>query len=229
LSRPDYDHAVDVYLEAGRKRVFAAAVDWPGWARAGKTEQEALAALVAYGPRYRTALGKAAANLEPPASVGDLNVVARLAGDATTDFGAPGGIPTLDLRPTDADGMDRLVHLLRAAWAAFDRAAAAAGGRALAKGPRGGGRSLARIREHVFDADRGYLNALGAKPPPEGDRVAVQQAYVDGLRARARGELPETGPRGGRRWPAPYAVRRSAWHALDHAWEIEDRAGQVAR
>ena len=28
---------------------------------------------------------------------------------------------------------------------------------------------------------------------------------------------------GGERWPALFAVRRSAWHALDHAWEIEDR------
>lgn len=24
-------------------------------------------------------------------------------------------------------------------------------------------------------------------------------------------------------WPARYAARRIAWHALDHAWEIEDR------
>ena len=25
------------------------------------------------------------------------------------------------------------------------------------------------------------------------------------------------------KWPVAYAARRTAWHALDHAWEIEDR------
>jgi hypothetical protein len=25
-------------------------------------------------------------------------------------------------------------------------------------------------------------------------------------------------------WPPRYAARRIAWHALDHAWEIEDRS-----
>jgi hypothetical protein len=42
---------------------------------------------------------------------------------------------------------------------------------------------------------------------------------------RNAGELPDFGPRGGERWPALFAIRRSAWHALDHAWEIEDRLG----
>jgi hypothetical protein len=26
-----------------------------------------------------------------------------------------------------------------------------------------------------------------------------------------------------RRWTTRYAAHRIAWHALDHAWEIEDR------
>src|SRR5207247_3287424 len=30
-------------------------------------------------------------------------------------------------------------------------------------------------------------------------------------------------PKGDGKWPIPYAVRRTAWHALDHAWEMEDR------
>jgi hypothetical protein len=25
------------------------------------------------------------------------------------------------------------------------------------------------------------------------------------------------------KWPVAYVIRRTAWHALDHAWEIEDR------
>jgi hypothetical protein len=54
---------------------------------------------------------------------------------------------------------------------------------------------------------------------------SIQKAFIAAARARAHGELPDQGPRGGKRWPARYAIRRSAWHALDHAWEIEDRAG----
>ena len=45
-----------VYLESGEKRVFAAALDWPGWARGGRSAEEALAALVAAGPRYAAAV-----------------------------------------------------------------------------------------------------------------------------------------------------------------------------
>ncbi len=43
---------VPVYLELGSKRVFAAAVDWPGWCRSGKDERQALDALLAAAPRY---------------------------------------------------------------------------------------------------------------------------------------------------------------------------------
>ena len=30
-------------------------------------------------------------------------------------------------------------------------------------------------------------------------------------------------PLNDRKWPPRYAAARIAWHALDHAWEIEDR------
>jgi hypothetical protein len=46
----------------------------------------------------------------------------------------------------------------------------------------------------------------------------MRAAMLDTLRAAREG-----GPLGGRRWPARYAAHRIAWHALDHAWEIEDR------
>jgi hypothetical protein len=45
-------NTVPVYLEIGGKRAFAGAVDWPGWSRSGRGEQEALEALIANGPRY---------------------------------------------------------------------------------------------------------------------------------------------------------------------------------
>ena len=32
------------------------------------------------------------------------------------------------------------------------------------------------------------------------------------------------GPLAERKWTQRYAARRIAWHALDHAWEMEDRS-----
>jgi len=42
---------IRVVVEGGAKRVFASAVDWPGWARSGRDEAAALEALLAYAPR----------------------------------------------------------------------------------------------------------------------------------------------------------------------------------
>ena len=41
----------EVYLEAGKRRVFACAPQWPGWCRPGRDEEAALAALAAAAPR----------------------------------------------------------------------------------------------------------------------------------------------------------------------------------
>lgn len=201
-----------VYLEVGSKRTFAAAVDWPGWCRSGRDEATALQALLEYGPRYRGAVGRTG-GFVPPAEVHDFDLVDRVAGNATTDFGAPGAIPDLDRVTLSADELDRLAKLFQSCWEAFDRARAAAGGRELRKGPRGGGRDVAAIEEHVRDAEASYAGQLGRK----GD-------FIEAVHARAAGELPGRGPRGGERWPARYGIRRAAWHVLDHAWEIEDRS-----
>jgi hypothetical protein len=85
---------LDVYLEVGQKPVFACALDWPGWCRAGKTEDAALDALVASALRY--ALVAQDAGLAFPDSQRDaIHVVARLEGSATyTAFGVPGAILT---------------------------------------------------------------------------------------------------------------------------------------
>jgi hypothetical protein len=50
-------HGVAVFIEAGRRRVFASALDWPGWARGGKTEELAVEALADYLPRYAPVAG----------------------------------------------------------------------------------------------------------------------------------------------------------------------------
>ena len=135
----------DVYLEVGTKKVFAGALDWPGWCRSGRDEHDALEALVAYGPRYRRALGRAGRGFTSPRGPSRLHVVERLKGDATTDFGAPGTAPTADERPLADAEARRQVALLKAIWQTFDRISRAAQGKALTKGPRGGGRALDAI------------------------------------------------------------------------------------
>jgi hypothetical protein len=212
---------VGVYLEVGNKRVFAGALDWPGWCRAGRDEDAAIAALLAYGDRYRKALGRAASGFKEPADASRLHVVERLKGNATTDFGAPGIAPKFDQKLLDQAGLERLVTILKACWSKFDRVAKAAEGKSLSKGPRGGGRTVAGIVAHVEDAENGYLHGLGGRPSSE---RALRKSIQDALLARARGEVEDVGPRGGLRWTPRYFVRRTAWHALDHAWEIEDRS-----
>jgi len=213
-----------VLVERGNKKVFATAVDWPGWSRGATTGDEALARLIEYGPRYKGSSGAAAASLDPPRSIDDLDVVLDTKGDANVDYGVPHTIVALDREMVSDAELEREIGLLEAAWNAFESAAAKAAGKTLTSGPRGGGRSVAQMVDHVHEADRAYIGALGAKaPPPDAGRSATTSAFIDALHAKVRGELPEVGPRGGARWPARYAVRRSAWHALDHAWEIEDR------
>ena len=48
---------IDVIVEKGAKRVFVSAVEWPGWARSAKNEDDALATLAAYAPRFTKAVG----------------------------------------------------------------------------------------------------------------------------------------------------------------------------
>ena len=38
------------------------------------------------------------------------------------------------------------------------------------------------------------------------------------------GSPSDGSPIADRRWTARYAAGRIAWHALDHAWEMEDRS-----
>jgi hypothetical protein len=226
---------IPVALEIGRKRVFASAIDWPGWARSGKDDASALQALVDAGPRYARVVAKArmssylvSLGFRAPKEIAEFKVVERLKGNATTDFGAPGVPPKVDLRPMSEAGLRRDRMVLEGCWRAFDRAVDGARGRTLRKGPRGGGRPLAKIVQHVVEADAGYLSALGWKYRDDVSRPkaieATRKAMLEGIAASARGEIPAVGPRGGKRWSARFFVRRSAWHVLDHAWEIEDRA-----
>lgn len=204
-------------------------IDWPGWCRSGRGEEAALESLLAYAPRYERAVKSARLGFTAPNDRAGMQVVERLKGDSTTDFGAPGIPPGADRGPIDNDDVRRFVAVLEACWRSFDRAVAAASRKELRTGPRGGGRDLNKIVDHVVGAEAAYLRRLGMDPGPDdtGDiatwEKSLRRLTPMGLEAAARGELPKVGPRGGKRWTPRYYVRRSAWHILDHAWEIEDR------
>ena len=141
----------EVYVEAGDKRAFAGAIEWPGWCRTGRREDDALDGLLAYGTRYANVLAGSVRGFKVPRSRADLTVVERVAGDATTDFGAPSVAPAADARPLDARDLKRLIAILDASWAAFDAIAAAAIGPGAAQGAAW---RRARARRHRRSRDR---------------------------------------------------------------------------
>jgi len=77
---------IRVCTESGEKKVFASALDWPGWSRGARDEAGALEALVAYGERYRGIVG-GVTDFQTPADTSGLEVIERLKGGGATDFG----------------------------------------------------------------------------------------------------------------------------------------------
>jgi hypothetical protein len=214
--------SVPVSIEASPKKVFASAVDWPGWSRSGKTEALAMEALAASAERYAVVAREAGLEFALP-EAGDLEIVERVPGGSGTEFGVPSSVTDLDCRPSPLADAERLAALVTAAWAVFDRVVAGAPAE-LRKGPRGGGRDRDKIVAHVVEADWYYSREMGPRiPQPDPtDRAAVEAergAMLGILRPPSDGS-----PLAGRKWPVRYAARRIAWHALDHAWEIEDRS-----
>jgi len=197
---------VRVSLELGKRWVFAAALDWPGWCRRGKGEAAAIEALLTYIDRYAAVAG-------PAFSPGEVEVVGRVQGTGTTDFGAPDARGPWDDEPLPEAEAHRLTGVLVSCWQAFDGIVAYAPAQ-LRKGPRGGGRDRDAIVDHVRESERSYGRAIGVRLPPRTPWEEQRAAVAAALRAGA--------PDGS--WPARYAVRRFAWHVLDHAWEIEDKS-----
>jgi hypothetical protein len=231
------DAHLRVLLEEGTRRTFAMAADWPGWGRAARDADAALRALVEYRNRYAVVASAAGLNLpahpapedlpDPdaesatsPADLSSIEIVARFPGNATTDFGAPGLPAPDDDTSWPADVRERQLALLRAAWTRFDDVVANAPA-ALRKGPRGGGRDRDAIVDHVLGTEPAYARKAGLTSKPGPDRAGLDEHRAELLVLLAESAGPAPTAKG---WPALYAVRRIAWHALDHAWEIEDRS-----
>ena len=210
---------IPVYIESGDKKVFACAIDFPGWCRSGKDEASALEALAGYAPRYAEVAKRAEAAFP---SKPELEVVERIKGKGATDFGIPHEIPKVDAQPLTARQAARQVALMEAAWALLDKAARSTPAE-LRKGPRGGGRDRDKMLDHVLGAEAAYARQIGIKhPQPElGDTRAIKALRKD-IAEALRG-ASDGSPLRDKGWPPRYALRRITWHVLDHVWEMQDR------
>lgn len=206
---------IEVHIESGAKRVFACACEWPGLCRSARDETAALEMLDAHLERFRR-VAEAAGDPLPP--LVRWKVVEHVPGSANTDFGVPHEIAACDRKPLAPDAGKRLAAFLAAAWADIDEVVTSAPA-LLRKGPRGGGRDRDAIVAHVLGAEAIYARKLGIRErEPEVDDLPAITAYRNLILAAVRAR-PEDTP-----WPVHYAVRRFAWHVLDHAWEIQDRS-----
>lgn len=214
---------VGVVAEVAQKRSFASALDWPGWCRSGRTREDALEALAAYAGRYAAVAAAAGLRLPSVAGVESFVVIEGVAGNATTEFGAPGVAAAVEIRPATAKDANRTATLLSAAWAVLDEVVASAPAH-LRKGPRGGGRDRDAMYEHVLGAEQAYAGKVGVRVrQPSSDDTAAISAMRGALLAVIRADRTGAPAREGG-WAPRYCARRLAWHALDHAWEIQDRS-----
>jgi hypothetical protein len=208
----------DIYIELGGKKAIAWSLEWPGWCRIRASEEAAVQALIETEARYRLIAQRAGLSFVP----GDLVVVERLAGDANTAWGVPSVLASAETGPIDATTAQRYVALLRASWDMLEEVVAASPAQ-LRKGPRGGGRDRDEIRRHVIEAERVYARKIGVRHPPFeiNDKSALKAMREEIAAVLSKPSTGEPLVSGG--WNASYAVRRMAWHVVDHLWEVEDR------
>ena len=217
-----------VLVEIGPKgkRVVASAMDWPGLERWGRNEDEAIDRMLAYAPRYapvaeRVGLGSELAAQRTP------RVVERTPGNTSTDWWGIAHVPSaIESDPLPGDELERRIGLMEATWASFDDAAEA-GTAPLAKGPRGGGRERDHIVRHVYASERhnfwrkvGIREADELRLTPE-ELAAHRQRFLAAIRQYHADDQPA------RTWPLRFLIRRTAQHATDHAWELEDRTADA--
>ena len=218
---------IDVLLEVAPKQAVAYALDWPGWCRAGPDTGAALKALASYAERYAPMAERAGMTI--PSMVA-FDVVERVPGGPTTAFAAPecrrpfppvtAEIERAEVTPAAAR---RLAGLLTAAWVIFDGIAAASPAE-LRKGPRGGGRDRDELVDHVIGAEAAFARKVGVRlKRPAADEIAAIENRREAITAVV-GAPSDGSPVVPNGWTTRYAARRIAWHILEHAWEMQDRA-----
>lgn len=214
---------IRVTLETGPKgkKVAAVAPDWPGLERGAKTGEEAIGKLRAYLPRYSRVAKLASLDAEFGASEG-VDVVEQYPGTGSTDFwGISFAFSSIDRQGMSADELDRELRLMQACWAFFDDVRGRVSAE-LRKGPRGGGRDRDRIVLHLFANEQDWAKGLGVVTPDDAMLTAEgmkahRDAYCQAIRDyHSQGKIAG-------KWPLRYLIRHTAFHTMDHAWEMEDK------
>jgi hypothetical protein len=224
--KPSGPFPVRTVIERGPKgrRSVAFGLDWPGWSRGASSNELALATLESYRKRYRPVADLAGMALEFDAA-GPLEVIEDRTGTGSTDFWGISFSPSAtEQGPMGEADLERAITLLRACWTFFDGVAARASAE-MRKGPRGGGRDRDQIIRHTVRTEsEDFAKKVGLRIPegaaltPDGLRE-YRHAYVAAMRAYNAGEVK----RPMRSWTLPFLIRHSAYHTLDHAWEMEDK------
>ena len=214
---------IRVTLEIGPKgkKVVAVAPDWPGLERGATTGEAAIERLLSYVPRYAT-VTKLAGMEGAFATISVVDVVEHYPGTGSTDFwGISFGFSSIDQQAMSGEALERELTLMRACWAFFDDVRSRVSAE-MQRGPRGGGRDRDRIVRHTFAAELDWAKKLGVLTPQdamltdEGLNVH-RDAYCAAIRAlHSQGKNART-------WPLRYLIRHTAYHTLDHAWEMEDK------
>lgn len=208
-----------IVIERGKKKAFAAAIDWPGWSRSGKSEIDAIDVLVSYADRYQI-VAEMAGVRGVRATAENPELVETVQGSGATDFGVPDKVANVDFEfMTDAE-CDRQIRLLQACWEYFDSVAIKVSPE-MRKGPRGGGRDRDEIIRHTLEADRGYARQIGFRTPK--GHLDEPHGVADHRKAVVLAIRELNANKADTKWPLRYFIRRAAWHVLDHAWEMEDK------
>lgn len=217
---------IRVMLEIGPKgkKVVAVAADWPGLERGAKTEDDAIERLLSYVPRYAK-VAKLAGMEAGIATVPVVDVVERYPGKGSTDFwGISFAFSSIDQQAMSDEELERNLTLMKASWAYFDEVRLRVSAE-LQKGARGGGRDRDQIVRHTFANEQDWVKKLGVIVPDEamltdGGRNAHRDDYCNAIR-----EYHAQGKMAGKvaKWPLHYLIRHTAYHTLDHAWEMEDK------
>jgi hypothetical protein len=206
------------------KRSVAVALDWPGWSRGARSTDLAVETLESYRERYQP-IARLAGMARAFGDAGSLTIVEETVGTGSTDFWGISFSPTSTERGPSMDEaeLERGIRILRACWAFFDDVAARVSPE-MRKGPRGGGRDRDRIISHTIRVEsESFAKQVGVRIPegaaltPDGLR-RHRRAYVAAMRAYNAGEGERMGS-----WTLPFLIRHSAYHTLDHAWEMEDK------
>jgi hypothetical protein len=212
-----------VQLEIGPKgkRVIAVACDWPGLSRGSKTAEDAVATLQRYVSRYAPVAQLAGLSQDYASQTG-ITVVEDYPGVGSTDFwGISFAFSSIDQAELSGAELDRQISLLQAAWQHFDDVRTRVSAE-LAPGPRGSVKTRDQCVRHTVFSELDMAKKVGVRPEWEGlladDRLAAyRQDYVGAIRRYHRDGKPA------RRWPLRYLIRHTAFHTLDHTWEMEDK------